>query len=168
MAADIINYIASTNLFNFAIFLGIIIYICKKIDVSGKLEAAKNDVAANIENSKTAKADSEKTLKEIEQSVANIGVEIDEIIKKSEANAGMVGNKILNDAEKSAASIKENTGKSAEARSSLLKNDLLKRAATASVEVAENHIINELRNNPDLHNRLIDESVEAINGVKIQ
>jgi len=166
MAADIINYIASTNLFNFAIFLGIIIYIYKKLDVSGKLEAAKNSVAANIKNSETAKTDSEKVLKEIEQSVANVGAEIDEIIKKSEENADMVGNKILNDAQKSLEIIKENTGKIAEARSSLIKNDLLKRAATASVEVAKNHIINELRNNPDLHNRLIDESVEAINGIK--
>ena len=41
--SEVFNFIGRTNLFNFAIFLGIIIWVCKKIDVSGKLEAAKND-----------------------------------------------------------------------------------------------------------------------------
>ena len=43
-----------------------------------------------------------------------------------------------------------------------MKNDLIKRATLASVEVAKSHIINELNNNQDLHNKLIDESIEAI------
>ena len=99
--SEIINYIGRTNLFNFVIFLAIIIFVCKKINVTGKLEAAKKDVVNNIENSKTAKSDSESTLKAIEESVAHIEEEIDEIIKKAEENARMVGGKILEDAEKS-------------------------------------------------------------------
>ena len=86
--SEIINYIGRTNLFNFVIFLAIIIFVCKKINVTGKLEAAKKDVVNNIENSKTAKSDSESTLKAIEESVAHIEEEIDEIIKKAEENAG--------------------------------------------------------------------------------
>lgn len=82
--SEIINYIGRTNLFNFVIFLAIIIFVCKKINVTGKLEAAKKDVVNNIENSKTAKSDSESTLKAIEESVAHIEEEIDEIIKKAE------------------------------------------------------------------------------------
>ena len=54
--SEVFNFIGRTNLFNFAIFLGIIIWLCKRIDVAGKLEAAKNDVANTIEDSKTAKA----------------------------------------------------------------------------------------------------------------
>lgn len=50
--------------------------------MTGKLEAAKKDVVNNIENSKTAKSDSESTLKAIEESVAHIEEEIDEILKK--------------------------------------------------------------------------------------
>ena len=47
----------------------------------------------------------------------------------------------------------------------ILKNELLKRASLASVEVAKNHIINELNTNQGLHDKLIDESIEAIEGV---
>ena len=165
--SEIINYIGRTNLFNFVIFLAIIIFVCKKIKVTGKLEAAKKDVVNNIENSKTAKSDSESTLKAIEESVAHIEEEIDEIIKKAEENARMVGGKILEDAEKSVENIKYNSKKTADARAGLIRNDIMRRASAASVDVAKNHIINELRNNPELHNKLIDESVDAINGVKI-
>ncbi len=165
--SEIINYIGRTNLFNFVILLAIIIFVCKKINVTGKLEAAKKDVVNNIENSKTAKSDSESTLKAIEESVAHIEEEIDEIIKKAEENARMVGGKILEDAEKSVENIKYNSKKTADARAGLIRNDIMRRASAASVDVAKNHIINELRNNPELHNKLIDESVEAINGVEI-
>ena len=165
--SEIINYIGRTNLFNFVIFLAIIIFVCKKINVTGKLEAAKKDVVNNIENSKTAKSDSESTLKAIEESVAHIEEEIDEIIKKAEENARMVGGKILEDAEKSVKNIKYNSKKTADARAGLIRNDIMRRASAASVDVAKNHIINELRNNPELHNKLIDESVDAINGVEI-
>lgn len=164
---EIFNYIGRTNLFNFAIFLAIIIWVCNKINVAGKLEDARASVVDNIENSKTAKSDSEEELRKIEESVAHIEEEIDLIIKKAEDNAKMVGNKILADAELAAGNIKDNSEKAVEARASLLKNDILKRASIASIEVAKNHIINELRNNPDLHNRLIDESVEAINGAVV-
>ena len=165
--SEIINYIGRPNLFNFVIFLAIIIFVCKKINVTGKLEAAKKDVVNNIENSKTAKSDSESTLKAIEESVAHIEEEIDEIIKKAEENARMVGGKILEDAEKSVENIKYNSKKTADARAGLIRNDIMRRASAASVDVAKNHIINELRNNPELHNKLIDESVDAINGVEI-
>ena len=87
---------------------------------------------------------------------------INAILKKSEENAQNVGEKILQDAEKNAIIVKENAEKVIENNQNLLKNDLIKRATLASVEVAKSHIINELNNNQDLHNKLIDESIEAI------
>ncbi len=160
---SILDYIGRTNLFNFAIFLAIIIYVCKKINLNGILEGAKNKVKENIETSENTKAESESHLKDIEQTLAHIEDEIDGIIKKSENNAKLVGEKILEDAQKTISGIKENSQKAVENRSALLKNDILKRASGASIEVAKNHIINELNNNYELHNRLIDESIEAIN-----
>ena len=162
--STILNYIARTNLFNFAIFLAIIIWVCKKINVSGMLEKAKQDVKANIEASENTKTESESYLKEIEETLSHIEEEVDGIIKKSENNAKLVGEKILEDARKTVIGIKDNSQKAAENKSALVKNDILKRASEASIDVARIHIINELNNNYDLHNRLIDESIEALNG----
>ena len=130
------------------------------------LDNMKNVVIENIESSKTSKSDSEIHLKEIEEKVSHIEEEIDGIIKKSEQNAKLVGEKIIQDANHTVESIKDNSKKLVENKSALLKNDILRRASEASIEVARNHIVNELNNNYDLHQKLIDESLEALNSYK--
>ncbi len=167
MLGAVLDYIARTNLFNFIIFAGIIGYLFVKLDVIGSLEKGTQAVAEKIDNSKTAKEESETKLQTIEDKVANLENEINEIIEQSKNNAELVGGQIINDAEKSAENIKTNTLKLIENKTGVLKNDIMKRASLASVEVAREHIINELNNNYDLHNKLIDESVESINGVEL-
>ena len=166
MLGSVLDYISRTNLFNFVIFLSILIFLFKKIDVVGMLDNMKNVVIENIEASKTSKSDSETHLKEIEEKVSHIEEEIGGIIKKSEQNAKLVGEKIIQDANHTVESIKDNSKKLVENKSALLKNDILKRASEASIEVARNHIVNELNNNYDLHQKLIDESLEALNSYK--
>ena len=166
MLGSVLDYISRTNLFNFVIFLSILIFLFKKIDVVGLLDNMKNVVIENIESSKTSKSDSETHLKEIEEKVSHIEEEIDGIIKKSEQNAKLVGEKIIQDANHTVESIKDNSKKLVENKSALLKNDILRRASEASIEVARNHIVNELNNNYDLHQKLIDESLEALNSYK--
>ena len=166
MLGSVLDYISRTNLFNFVIFLSILIFLFKKIDVVGMLDNMKNVVIENIESSKTSKSDSEINLKEIEEKVSHIEEEIDGIIKKSEQNAKLVGEKIIQDANHTVESIKDNSKKLVENKSALLKNDILRRASEASIEVARNHIVNELNNNYDLHQKLIDESLEALNSYK--
>ena len=167
MLGAILDYISRTNLFNFIIFFSIIVFICRKINLGTKLDDAKNVITQRVEDSKTEKENSEKNLKNIEDTVAHLSEEIDEIIEKSKTNAKLVGEKILEDANSLANGIRENSKKLVENKTALLKNDLLKKASEASIEVAKNHIINELNNNYELHNRLIDESVDAISEVNI-
>ena len=166
MLGSVLDYISKTNLFNFIMFLSILIFLFKKIDVVGMLENMKNAVIENIEASKTSKSESETHLKEIQEKVSHIEEEIDGIIKKSEQNAKLVGEKIIEDANHTVESIKDNSKKLVENKSALLKNDILRRASEASIEVARNHIVNELNNNYDLHQKLIDESLEALNSYK--
>ena len=166
MLGSVLDYISRTNLFNFVIFLSVLIFLFKKVDVVGMLENMKNAVIENIEASKTSKSESETHLKEIQEKVSHIEEEIDGIIKKSEQNAKLVGEKIIEDANHTVESIKDNSKKLVENKSALLKNDILRRASEASIEVARNHIVNELNNNYDLHQKLIDESLEALNSYK--
>ena len=126
-----------------------------------------NTVADDIEDSSSAKKESEEYLSAVKDSVAHLGEEIDEIIKKSEDNAKLVGEKIISDANNTVENIKTNTSKLVENRTALIRSDILKRASVASIEIAKKQIINELNNNKELHNKLIDESIDAINGVEL-
>lgn len=162
-----IGYIARTNLFNFIIFLSIIIFLVKKVNVSAKLTEAQEKVVKTIEDSETVKDDSETRLSSIEKSMANLDSEIELIIAKSEENAKLVGEKVLADAEKTSLVIKDNAQKSIENSRVILKNDLIKRASLASVEVAKNQILGELEKNSELHDKLIEDSINALEGMEI-
>lgn len=164
---EIINYIGRTNLFNFAIFLSIIIFLIKKIDISTKLKESQTAVNNSIYESESAKYDSEEKLKELDEIITNIDSELEEIVTKSVSNAKIVGEKLIEDANKTALTIRDNTNKAIENSKMILKNELLKRASLASVEVAKNHIINELSWNQGLHDKLIDESLETIGGLEL-
>lgn len=161
----VLDYIARTNLFNFVIFLSIIIFLVKKVQVGTKLEVMQTSINEQIDTSKTVKEESATKLRGIKKSLKNIEKEITSIIDTSETNAKLVGEKILQEAEKTALVIKENTEKAIENSQILLKNELLKKASLASIEVAKNHIIQELISNNELHDKLINESIEALEGV---
>ena len=165
---EIIDFVARTNLFNFVIFLSIIIFLLKKLDLSQKLDKMVEDVNQTIENSEEAKTESQKQLSSIEESMNNLDTEINAIFEKSEENALLVGSKVLEDANKQALIIKDNSEKTIENNLQLLKNDLIRRASLASIEVAKSHIIEELNNNSELHDKLIDESIDSIEIVNIE
>lgn len=167
MVETVLDYISRTNFFNFLIFATLLILVYVKLNVSGKLGDGVEYVAEEIEDSKTAKEEAETNLKATQEKIAHLSEEIDVIVHQSEENAKLVGEKIITDANEAAVNIGKNAEKAVENRAALLKNDILKRASLATVEIAKNQIINELNNNYDLHNKLIDESVEAINGADI-
>lgn len=163
----VIDYIARTNLFNFIIFAGIIIFLVKKLKVNAKMENSVVEINKTIENSETAKSESETKLSAIEESMTHLADEVDAIIAESDERAELVGAKIIDGAEKAVLVVKDNTEKALENSRMLLKNDLIRRASLASVEIAKAHILEELSKNVDLHNKLIDESIDAIEGVEL-
>lgn len=165
---EFINYIARTNLFNFVIFLTIIICVCIKLNVKQKFDDAKNEIVSVIKNSENDKLKSEEKLHEIEEGFSHIQGEIDVILTKSSENADLIGTKIIEDAKKAAVIIDDNANRTIENEQNVLKNELIKRASLASVEIAKSHIINELKNNSELHDKLINDSLDAIQGVDIQ
>ena len=62
---EFIDYIARTNLFNFVIFLTIIILLIKKINVGMVLKDMQTSVCKAIDDSETTKVDSEQRLSTI-------------------------------------------------------------------------------------------------------
>ena len=163
----IIDYIARTNLFNFVIFAGIIIFLIIKLDVKSKIESAREAVDETIHDSETAKTVSEEKLSSIEESMKNLSADVDKIVSQAEENAKLVGEKIEEDTKKSIAVIHDNAQKVVENNHIILKNDIIRRASLASVEVAKAHIIEELKRNEGLHDKLIDESINTIEGLEL-
>ncbi len=153
---------------NFILFAGILYYVIfKKIHAPEQIAKMQKDIAETIETSETTKTESEKKLSNIEESLVHIKEEIDAILSSSNENAKLIGEKILADAQSTVLVIQENSEKTIENNRELLKNELLKRASLASVEVAKSYILSELEKNPELHDKMIDESIEKIEGTEL-
>lgn len=160
---NFLSFSARAVLSNFIVFALIIGIVMKQaVHPKAMLEVEQTVIENQIKESETIKEESEERLNTIESSMSNIEREIDSILSASEENAKLIGEKILQDGQKTALVVKENTEKALQNSYTLLKNDLLKKASLASVEVAKNHIIEELRKNTELHDKLIEESIEAI------
>ena len=158
-----LSFNARAVLSNFIVFAMIIGFVLKQaVHPKAILEQAQTVVENEVKDSITAKEVSDEKLATTQKEAKGIKKEINAILKKSEENAQLVGAKIIEDAKKTALVIQDNTEKSIETNLALLKNDILKRASLASIEIAKNQILNELNNNSELHNKLIDESIEAI------
>lgn len=160
---NILPFMSRAVLSNFIVF-ALIIYLVMRQVVHPKamLEVIQTKIETDIKESEVTKIESETKLDAIQKSSRSVKKEINEILKKSEENAQLVGSKILKEAENTALIVQENTEKVIENNITLLKNDLVKRVSLASVEVAKTHIINELNNNQDLHDKFINESIEAL------
>ena len=160
---DILSPTARAVLSNFIVFVAIIVFVLRQaVHPKAMLEQMQTAVENEIKTSETIKGESEKRLSAIQKSSENVKKEIDDIIEKSKENAQLVGTKILKEADETAFCVKDNAEKTIENNMVLLKNDLIRRASLASVEIAKKQIIKELSNNETLHEKLIDESIEAM------
>lgn len=165
---DFISFSARAVLSNFIVFALVIFFVMKQVvHPQAMLEKEQTVIENQIKASVVAKEEAETRLSSIEESMANLDSEIDEIITKSQENAKLVGEKVLADAEKTSLVIRDNTQKAIENSRVILKNDLIKRASLASVEVAKNQILGELERNSELHDRLIEESINALEGMEM-
>lgn len=154
--------ILHSNAFNFVIFVIIIAIICKKTDVAGMIAGLQEKVRQVIETAKKEREQALLKLEESEKAVANVENEVSTIMKDAEHTADVLSNKIKEDAQKQVENIKNNASKIIEAEEKVLHAKLLNKASKASLEVAEKHIKETLKENEALHERYINESINEL------
>ena len=165
--AEFWNLIVQSNTFNFAILVIIIAVVFAKIDLPGIIEKIKNDVARAIENAKQEKENAEKDLKTAQKTAANTDNEVAQQLKTAENNAQNLSQGIMKNTELQIENIKSNILKVINAEEKSLSAKLTQDTVNNSIELAKQNIINKLNENPDLHNKFIDDSITEIDRVQL-
>ena len=163
---QIIDYISRTNLFNFAIFAGIIFYLAVKLRVNAMLETSVKSVVDLIKSSEQKKTESKENLDKVKKDMEQIDNYVEKIYADSQRNSTMVGEKIMSDAQIESETIKNNTERTIKNKQMFVKNDLIKKVSDASIETAREHIISELSSNKELHEKLIYESIDVLEEIQ--
>ena len=161
------NVIVESNTLNFVVFVLILAYLCKKIDVNKIIENLQAKIQQMVEASKEAKEVAIKDLAKAEESVKNVATEVETILSDAKVTASKLSEKIAEDAKKQTESIKKNAKKIIEAEEKIIYNSLMKKASKASLEVAKNHIKDTLRNNEALQDKYINESIDKLDGLNL-
>lgn len=161
------NKIILSNTFNFIIFVAIIVFILKKINVAGLISNLQEKISQVIENAKIALGQAILDLQKAEDEVKNVPEDVKKIISNAEATAEALSGKILEDAKKQVENIEKNAQKIIEAEEKKLSAEIMRKTSKASVLTASEHIKTALINNPSLHEKYINESIEALDRLNI-
>ena len=164
---NIWNKILTSNLFNFVLMLVLLGWIIDKLDLAQKLEDGRKSIEDKILNAKLNKENAAKVLFETQEKGAEVDKEVFETIEKAEKNAVLVGEKIVEDAKKQSAEYSKNLKAAIDSNIEKLKLNLTAKTAQQAIEMAKNHIEKQLDGNKELHIRYINESIDALNGVKL-
>lgn len=159
------NLFLHSNLFNFTIFLFIIIMICVKVDVGAVLDKMRDRVVSEINNSKTSKQNSLDGLKQANEDYSKLPQELENISRISVQKSESLSKQIALQTEQKIANIEKNAQNILNAEQKHVTSALISKLGVKSVEFAMYNIIEELKKNPQLHDKFIEESISKLDEV---
>ena len=121
----------------------------------------------NIAESETVKEENLKKLYEVQEASTKIDEEMLKVFSSAEEKARFVGEKLLEEGKIQAESIKENSKKTIDTNIKTVKNEIIKETAQEAMKLAEQHIKSTLESDPNLHQKFIWESIDAIDGIGV-
>lgn len=160
--SEIWNIIVQSNTFNFVLFVLILAWVAKKIDVGQIISSLQAKIIKLIDDVKREHEAAKNELLNAEKAVENLPTELKEIIQDAEKSADVISKKIMTEAEKQLESINNNAQKVIDAEEKLLISTLTKNTSKASIEAAKSHIQNTLTEAPSLHEKYINESIDEL------
>lgn len=164
---DFWNILVQSNTFNFAILVLIFAIIFVKLNLPEIFEKIKADVASSIEKAKSEKENAEKELKSAKKTFKNVENEIKEKLDGAKQNAATLSQQIIKNTEEQVKRIEKNIYKVIEAEEKNLSAKLTENTVKNSLDLAKEHIINQLKNNNELHQKFINDSIDEIDKVKL-
>ena len=164
---EIWDLIVRSNTFNFVLLVAIFCFLFKKINVSQVITKLQQDIINTIESVKKSKDLAGEKLSQAKDSVKYLDKDIQAQIHQAEATAKSISDSIFNNAEKRIEIINGNVDKTIATEEKSLSAKLTEKAAAAAVAIAKNHIINTLKNRPDLHDKYIGESIQELDRIQL-
>jgi len=161
------NDVLISNLFNFLIMLLLLGWIFNKFKIADMLEDGRKRIEDSITTAKETKENSIKTLFKTQEDGVKIEKEAVEIIEKSLQNAVIVGEKLVEDAKIESDGYSKAVQRTIDTNIKNLKKDITTETAQKALNMAKNHIENELKKDRSLHIKYINESIETLKDLSL-
>lgn len=159
--------ILHSNLINFLILAGIIFYAVIKIDVSSIIEAKRKKVEECINASESSKNEAVNVLAGAKEKFEHVETEITEITQSAESTLKSLEGKILKDADEQIQKVKNNINKVVDSEKNKVVSELSKNISDISITRSAENLKRKLAEDTELHNRLIEQAIDNLDGVRI-
>jgi len=156
------NELVTSNTFNFIVMFFLLLWILSKINILEILSNSVQKIKKNIENSEQEKKDSNANYINIKKSVEHLDDEIAEHLKQVEIKADDIKNEVISNANKRADDIKNNIKKVVDIEEKQASYRLIAKAVSDSSIAAKEKILNMLKERPEIHQKLIDDSIKKL------
>ena len=162
MVRQIWEIFVSSNAFNFIIMLVLLCLIVKKFNLKSLLDNGRQKIIDNIRKSDTLKDESQTELNNAKKTVENLDSEIEKIVENAKNKAENIQNNIISEASIRAKIYEDNVEKIIQSEENQVNSRLISKTVLKSRKNAEEKIKKMLDENPDLHNKLIEESIGVL------
>lgn len=158
----ILKYILESNIINFILMIWLFAWLLKKFDLKSLFTKSIKSVDEYIQKSEKDKAHSEELADKAKDTLKQLPAQINEIKEVSEQKAKILLDKLEENTKKNVEKINKNIIKNKSIEEDKVSNNITEYAFSRSIEQATSGIIEMLKNNPDLHQKFIDESLEEL------
>lgn len=164
---NFLNYILHSNIINFIIMLYILYAIIKKVNLGKSFDTSISGIETDIKKSDKEKAKSQKILKEAKELLDGLPQDIETLEQNSADKIKVFKEKIEENTQKTIFDIEKNVDRAISMEEKKISNLMTEKTSGYSLEVAKQHILNQLEANPDFHNQFILNSLDELDKVKL-
>jgi F0F1-type ATP synthase membrane subunit b/b' len=159
--------ILQSNTFNFVVLVVILTIVMQKMNISEKLVQLKDEIISKLEASRKAKEDAEEYYTEAKSKTKNLPQEISERLNLANKQADNVAEMIKESKNKKLKQLSDNVIKIIDAETKTLITNLHDRTAGDAINIASRYIKNKIKEEPELQNRYIDESIRELEKITL-
>ena len=164
---QIYHYILHSNIINFIIMLWILYAIIKKINLGKTLEQSIENVNVSIQKSDKDKHESQITLNKAKELIEKLPEDIKTLEQTSKQKVEIFTTKITENTQKTIFDLEKNIDRAVSIEEKKISNLMSEKTSKASIELAKQHILKQLEENPELHNQFIMNSLDELDKVKL-
>ena len=159
------NLIVESNTFNFVVLILIFAILFKKINLADTIEKIRLDIVNTIDNAKKEQENAKNKLAGAQKAIEHIDEDIKSRLKEASQRAEGISKQISENTDAQVKLIEKNIERVISADEKTLSAKMSEKTLKSSVALAQEHIKNMLENNPELHKKYIDESIENLDKV---
>ena len=165
--SGILNLLIQSNTINFLIVLLIVVSLIKYLKIGEKIDKVKEEIKFYVETSENEKSQAEVNLTRINDKLSKLPAVIERIQKSTQKNINNIEQNVKKNTEIQKQDISKNSERLFDLETKKFKSKLSNLLSEKSVEIARDNAIQQLKENPSLHAKYIDNAIDELDRISL-